>query len=149
MESAPARLTSKPSWLISQLSVHVRRLVSDAFSEEGARGYHYRLLAALKEYGPSSQAALGRRCSMDRSDVTTALAQLADEEHVERSPDPAHGRRSLVTLTASGARRLQRLDRVLEGVQDELLAPLPESDRAALVALLGRLVDHHGAASGT
>ena len=147
MESAPTLLTSKPSWLISQLAVHVRRLVSDAFGSEGARGYDYRLLAALKEFGPSSQAALGRRCSMDRSDVTTSLARLAGEGNVERGPDPAHGRRTLVSLTEAGARRLDGLEQALGAAQDELLAPLPESERAELIILLGRLLAHHGTVS--
>ncbi|WP_435792456.1 hypothetical protein [Amycolatopsis tolypomycina] len=33
----------------------------------GARGYHYRILATLHEFGPSSQAGLGRRGRVDRS----------------------------------------------------------------------------------
>ncbi|ALC19781.1 hypothetical protein [Streptomyces pristinaespiralis] len=54
MDEIPERLAAKPSWLISQLAVHVRRLVFDGFSAAGARGYHYRILAALHEFGPAS-----------------------------------------------------------------------------------------------
>jgi MarR family len=48
----------------------------------------YRLLAALEEFGPSSQADLGRRTSIDRSDVVAALNELADRGLVRRAPDP-------------------------------------------------------------
>jgi MarR family transcriptional regulator, lower aerobic nicotinate degradation pathway regulator len=40
---------------------------------DGLRGYHYRLLAGLDEWGPASQAALGRGTGIDRSDITAAL----------------------------------------------------------------------------
>jgi MarR family transcriptional regulator, lower aerobic nicotinate degradation pathway regulator len=38
-----------------------------------------------------------------------------------------------------GAARLRRLDEVLNGVQDELHAPLSSDERATLVGLLERL----------
>lgn len=99
MEETPERLSAKPSWLITQLAVHVRRLVFDGFTASGARGYHYRILAALYEFGPASQAELGRRCRVDRSDVVAAVNELVEQGYVERTPDPDHGRRNRVTLT--------------------------------------------------
>lgn len=58
-DSAPTRLRSVPSWLISQNAVTAHRLVSDRL---GGLGHHFRLLATLDEVGPTGQAALGR-CS--------------------------------------------------------------------------------------
>ncbi|MGW0658251.1 MarR family winged helix-turn-helix transcriptional regulator [Streptodolium elevatio] len=143
MDEIPRRLTAKPSWLINQLSVHSRRLVSDAFAAAGARGYHYRLLAALHESGPASQAELGRRGRVDRSDVVAAINELAAQGYVERTPDPDHGRRNRITLTPEGARRLRDMDDVLDQVQDDLLGPLSAGDREALTRLLGRVLAHH------
>src|SRR5439155_6753872 len=45
---------------LSEASLHAHRLLTAAFASAGSRGYHYRLLAALREYGPASQARLGR-----------------------------------------------------------------------------------------
>ncbi|RSN64788.1 MarR family winged helix-turn-helix transcriptional regulator [Actinomadura sp. WAC 06369] len=137
------RLHRLPSWLIAQASAHSHRLVTDAFAAVGARGYHYRLLAALDQFGPASQAELGRSTGIDRSDVVAALNELAADRCVDRAPDPADRRRNIVTLTPDGARRLRRLDTVIAGVQDDLLAPLPPADRDRLVDLLARLTDHH------
>ncbi|MEV1174226.1 hypothetical protein [Nonomuraea sp. NPDC049784] len=53
--------------LITQTATHAARLVSEALDMAGARRYHYALLATLEEFGPSSQAELGRRCAIDRS----------------------------------------------------------------------------------
>ncbi|WP_341720780.1 MarR family transcriptional regulator [Micromonospora sp. FIMYZ51] len=143
MNEVPERLAVKPSWLITQLAVHVRRLVSDGFAAADARGYHYRILAALHEFGPSSQADLGRRCRIDRSDVVAAVNELVEQGSVDRTPDPEHGRRNKVALTEPGRRQLRRIDQVLDQVQDELLAPLSAQDRQTLTRLLRQLLARH------
>ncbi|MQY30498.1 MarR family winged helix-turn-helix transcriptional regulator [Nocardia aurantia] len=143
MEKIPARLTVKPTWLLTQLALHAHRLSSEAFGVLGARGYHYRILAALNEFGPASQADLGRHCTMDRSDVVAAINELAEAGYVERNPDPADRRRNIVSLTESGERRLQHIERELDRVQDDMLAPLAAEDRRALIGLLTRLLAHH------
>ncbi|MFJ9031990.1 MarR family winged helix-turn-helix transcriptional regulator [Streptomyces sp. NPDC102274] len=140
MDEIPQRLTVKPSWLITQLAVHARRLVSDGFTTAGARGYHYRILAALHEFGPASQAQLGRRCRIDRSDVVAAVNELVEQGFIVRAPDPDHGRRNKVTLTGDGVRQLRRMDGVLDQVQDDLLEPLSAEDRQTLTRLLSRVL---------
>ncbi len=139
----PARLTGKPTWLISQVSTHAHRLLTERLATAGARGYHYRLLAALQEFGAASQASLGRRTCMDRSDVAAALNDLATAGHVRRTPDPADHRRNVITITPAGTVHLERLDDLLAGVQDELLAPLSPGERGQLSGLLGRVLEHH------
>ena len=143
-DAAPALLRAKPTWLISQVSARAHRLLTDRLAAVGARGYHYRLLAALAEFGPSSQASLGRRTRMDRSDVVAAVSELAAQGLVDRAADPADRRRNVVTLTPRGTARLERLDHVLADVQDELLAPLSGAERAELARLLTRLLDGPG-----
>jgi DNA-binding MarR family transcriptional regulator len=144
--AAPARLTDKPTWLISQVSTHAHRLLTDRLAAAGARGYHYRLLAALEEFGPASQASLGRRTSMDRSDVVAAINDLASLGQVERAPDPADHRRNVITITPAGTAHLKRLDGLLTDVQDELLAPLSSGERDQLTRMLSRVLGHHSTA---
>jgi DNA-binding MarR family transcriptional regulator len=141
--ATPSRLMEKPTWLLSQVSMHAHRLLTEELATAGSRGYHYRLLAALQEFGPASQARLGRRTGMDRSDVVAALNDLAGRGMVERSPDPADRRRNVITITPDGTAHFQRLDRLLAGVQDELLAPLSPAERELLTGLLTRVLDHH------
>ncbi|SEQ72162.1 DNA-binding transcriptional regulator, MarR family [Lentzea xinjiangensis] len=143
MEDTPARLADKPSWLLTQLAVHAHRLASEGFGEAGARGYHFRVLAALDEFGVASQAELGRRCAMDRSDVVAAVTELAERGFVERTQDPQDRRRNMVTLTGAGQEQLRRLDRVLDQAQDTLLEPLAAQDRQTLTRLLTALLAHH------
>ncbi|MDT4946430.1 MAG: MarR family transcriptional regulator, lower aerobic nicotinate degradation pathway regulator, partial [Pseudonocardiales bacterium] len=114
----------------------------DGFAAADARGYHHRLLAALEEFGPASQAALGRRTGIDRSDVVAALNELAAGGFIKRSPDPDDRRRNLIEITAAGTKQLRKLDKVLAGIQEKLLAPLTAAERAQLVRLLTRLLEH-------
>ncbi|MDQ0380554.1 MarR family winged helix-turn-helix transcriptional regulator [Amycolatopsis thermophila] len=145
MDTAPERLRTLPSWLITQTAHHAHRLVSEGLAEAGARGYHYRLLAALEESGPASQATLGRRSAIHLSDLVATINELAERGLVSREPDPADRRRNVVTITAAGRRQLKRLDKEITRVQDDLLAPLTAAERDQLTALLGRVLRHHTA----
>ena len=141
-EAMPSRVAEMPTWLISRLYAHSHRLLVEGFASAGVRGYHYRLLAALEEFGPASQAALGRRTSIDRSDVVAVLNDLAARGLIERSPDPDDRRRNVITITPAGTEQLEALDQVVAGVQERLLAPLSPADRTRLVGLLTRLLAH-------
>ncbi|MGM1061169.1 MarR family winged helix-turn-helix transcriptional regulator [Saccharothrix sp. Mg75] len=145
MESrgAPDRLRGAPSWLLTQTATLASRLVGDGLGAVGARRYHYSLLAALEQFGPASQADLGRRGGLDRSDVVATVNELAGKGFVVRAPDPQDGRRNTVSLTPAGAAHLRELDGVLTGAQDALLAPLSAAERAELVRVLGVVLEHH------
>lgn len=138
-ETTPTRLDDLPSWLLSQAGVRANRLLNEALAAAGTRGYHYRVLAALGQAGPISQATLGRMTGMDRSDVAAAVDELAARRAVRRSPDPTDARRNRVSLTATGRKLLTRLDTVMQAVQADLLAPLSVRERAQLVGLLRKL----------
>jgi MarR family transcriptional regulator, lower aerobic nicotinate degradation pathway regulator len=138
---APARLRSMPSWLINQTSVRAHRLVSEKLSTVDAHRYHYSTLAALDELGAMSQAELGRRCGLDRSDVAAVVAELADRKYVRRVTDAGDRRRNIVSITASGRRRLTTLDGLLRDTQKQLLVPLSAAEREDLVRLLLRVVE--------
>jgi DNA-binding MarR family transcriptional regulator len=145
VDGIPERLTAKPSWLLTQLAIHARRLVSDGHTAVAAGTYHFRILAALHEFGASSQADLARRGNLDRSDVVAAVNELAAHGYVERAPDPADRRRNLVSITRAGSQQLRRMDRALDAVQGDLLAPLSEADRQLFTSLLTRLLEYHRA----
>ncbi|MCW3064802.1 MAG: MarR family transcriptional regulator, partial [Solirubrobacterales bacterium] len=139
-----SRILEMPTWLITRAYAYSHRLLAEGFAAADARGYHYRLLAALEEFGPASQADLGRRTSIDRSDVVAALNELADRGLIRRSPDPDDRRRNIVTITPGGTEQLRTLAQVLTGVQDQLLAPLSPAERTQLTGLLTRLLEHDG-----
>lgn len=138
----PERLRQTPSWLITQSATIAHRLVGEALGAVGAKRYHYALLSALEQFGPTSQAELGRRCSIDRSDVVATVNELVEQKYVERAQDPGNRRQNIITLTRNGSCRLNDLDRVLADTQNQLLDGLSETQRNNLVEALGSLLDH-------
>jgi len=139
--ATPALLHTKPTWLISQVSAQAHAVMVARLGVTGARGYHFRVLAALAEFGPASQAAVGRHAEMDRSDVTATVTELANAGLVERAADAGDRRRNVVTITDAGVTRLRELDGILTAVQDEVLAPLSAAERSVLTGLLTRVLD--------
>jgi DNA-binding MarR family transcriptional regulator len=140
---APRRLWRLPSWLMSHAAMQAHRLVSDGFAAEGYRKPHFTVLVALDEFGTASQAALGRRLSIDRSDMVPVINDLERDGLVARDRDEHDRRRNLVRLTPAGTRVLERLDARVEEAQDALLAPLSAAERRELERLLTLVVEHH------
>ncbi|WP_043263019.1 MarR family winged helix-turn-helix transcriptional regulator [Streptomyces sp. CT34] len=139
----PDRLRRRASRLLSQLTARSDRLINEGLARVDARKWHYAVLASLQEYGPGSQATLSRRTGIYRSDMVGVLNELAERDLVERAPDPDDRRRNVITISTKGRRRLRRLDKVLDDLHDELLAPLGPAERDQFVRLLTRLLDHH------
>jgi DNA-binding MarR family transcriptional regulator len=137
------RLAGLPSWLVGQVARHAHRLVSEALAEDGVRKHHFTVLLALDEHGPSSQATLGRRLCIDRSDLHTVLNDLERDGLVARKRDEQDHRRKVVELTVRGAQTLERLDARVAAAQNALLAPLSAAERRDLCRSLARLAEHH------
>jgi MarR family transcriptional regulator, lower aerobic nicotinate degradation pathway regulator len=140
---APARIRDRPTWLISRTYSRSHGLLNEGFAATGSglRSYHYRLLAALEEWGPVGQADLGRSTSVDRSDVVTLLGDLERLGLIERAVNPSNRRRNIVSITPAGTRQLRALDHVVDDIQERVLAPLSQNERRQLTKLLRKLAD--------
>jgi MarR family transcriptional regulator, lower aerobic nicotinate degradation pathway regulator len=139
----PSRIGDRATWLISRAYGRSRGLLNAGFAASGAglRSYHYRLLAALEEWGPVGQADLGRSTSLDRSDVVAVLGELERLGLVERTVNPNNRRRNIVSITPAGGEQLRALDHVVDEIQERVLAPLSQDERRELTKLLRKLAD--------
>ncbi len=136
----PARLRRLPTWLTAEVARQGRRLVNASLAEDGALRQHFTVLTSLAEQGPASQAELGRRLSIDRSDLHTLLADLEGNGLIARARDEQDRRRNVVTLTRPGRTALARLDKRIDAAQDALLGPLTASERQELSRLLQKIL---------
>jgi DNA-binding MarR family transcriptional regulator len=141
---APARLRRLPTWLLGQAALAGDRRVNEALASEGVRKYHFRVLIALSEHGPQSQADLGRQLHIDRSDMVAVVGDLERDGYVGRTRDPDDRRRNVVAVTADGEAALQRMDAAVKRAQADLLAPLSAAERKELARLLDRIVSGAG-----
>lgn len=140
MKDTPKRLQRLPSWQLSQAALNGDRLVNEALGTEGVRKYHFRVLVALEEDGPLSQAELGRRLAIDRSDMAAVAAELEQRGYLARTRDEQDRRRNVVTITPTGVDALTRMDAAIQVAQGRLLEPLSAAEREQLRQLLARLV---------
>jgi MarR family transcriptional regulator, lower aerobic nicotinate degradation pathway regulator len=138
----PERMRRLPSWLASQLARRGTALVGESLAQEGVRRQHFAVLTSLAEQGAASQAALGRRLWIDRSDLHALLTELEREGLLARVRDPEDRRRNVVTLTAHGKALLRRLDKRVDAAQTALLEPLSADERREIIRLLERVVSH-------
>ena len=124
---------------LAQAAASARREVAAGLVSIGGSRSEFALLAALEEFGPLSQADVGRRIGLDRSDVTALVGSCERRELLGRHPDPADRRRKALTITPTGRARLAELQGVLDAAQTHIERNLTVTERATLHDLLDRL----------
>jgi DNA-binding MarR family transcriptional regulator len=135
----PTAVRTLPSWLLGQAARRAHDLVTSALADQGLGRQHYTVLASLAEHGPASQADLGRRLWLDRSDAHAIVSTLEQSGLIQRTADPEDQRRKVVTITVDGKRTLKQLQQKIQAAQNQILAPLDKREREQLLALLARI----------
>jgi DNA-binding MarR family transcriptional regulator len=137
----PARLRALTSWQANKVSVLGARMIGRHMPLSARPDFA--VMAALEEYGELSQADLGRRLGLDRNEVSGIAARLESGQYIDRHVDPGNRRRNVLTLTASGKRYLEEIQRHADAAQDELLAGLNAAERRQLNELLAKVLSGH------
>ncbi|MCX7521398.1 MarR family transcriptional regulator [Microbacterium sp. STN6] len=137
----PARLRALLSWQVNKADIVGTRLTGARIPATGRADFA--VLAALEEYGPISQADLGRRLGLDRNRINGITTRLDDNAHISRTTDPADRRRNVVTITPSGRRYLEELQAATDVAQAELAMKLSAAESEQLQKLLEKLLDAH------
>jgi MarR family transcriptional regulator, lower aerobic nicotinate degradation pathway regulator len=141
-ETPSKRLWGLSTWLLNNVAGRGNRLVAERLGRPGLRT-KFAVLAGLAEFGPNSQAGLGRQLGIDRGDLVSVLNELEREGLALRQPDETDRRRNTIRITAEGSEALAKLGGLVDDAQDALLDPLSAAERRQLNQLLQRLVEHH------
>ncbi|HVY78067.1 MAG TPA: MarR family transcriptional regulator [Solirubrobacterales bacterium] len=87
-----------------------RRLRQEAAAEaSGLTPTSTAALATIERHGPLTPSELAELERVKRPTITRTLGCLEREGLIERTPDPADGRSSLIAVNAAGRERLRRL----------------------------------------
>lgn len=109
-KSANTSLTDAAARLRMGIVRTARRLRQEAAAEAtGLTPTSTSALATIERHGPITPSELARLERVRRPTVTRTLGCLEREGLVERTPDPADGRSSLVSVNSAGRERLRRL----------------------------------------
>ncbi|MEH0938076.1 MarR family winged helix-turn-helix transcriptional regulator [Micromonospora psammae] len=98
--------------------------------------------------GDLTQRQLGELCGIDKTTMVVTLDQLEAAGLARRLPSPSDRRARLVEVTPEGERVLGRAQEIAARIQQEVLAALPEADRAVLLRSIESLVSGRLAGAG-
>jgi MarR family transcriptional regulator, lower aerobic nicotinate degradation pathway regulator len=142
----PPSLLALPSYLASQLSKYGRRRLEQALADHDLVLIHHGILAALRDFGPSSQQQLADALDFDKSHLVPRIDQLERRGLVTRTQDPADRRRNQVALTPAGRKLVDQLRPAAEESQRGFLDALSAQEQRTLVSLLRRALEANDAA---
>ena len=98
----------------------------------------YLLLAHLEERGPLRSSAVVEELGIDKGAVSRQIQHLVDLGLLEREPDPADGRATLLSLTADARTRLAQVQAERSERFGRLLGEFSTGDLVAFAEQLGR-----------
>ncbi|MDX2702548.1 MarR family winged helix-turn-helix transcriptional regulator [Streptomyces sp. PA03-6a] len=131
--------------LLQYASHAMTNRLAAALAEVGLtpRGYCV-LLHALP--GELTQAQLAEVSQQDKTTMVVTMDELERAGLAERHPSPTDRRARIITVTEAGRERVALGRDITARVHGDLLAALPQDERAVFTSALQRLVDGHLAA---
>ena len=144
MESATTTATTPGSMvLLTRLSRVVYRRAREAVL--GMTLKEYMALINLRDQPNVTQQALGDALHLDANNCVLLLNVLEAGHLAERRRDRTDRRRHIVELTPAGRLAVERADRALESVEDDVLGALSADERTTLHRLLLRALETESA----
>jgi len=129
---------------LTRLVGTIRPRLNAVFAEHDLESWEFDVLATLVRIGPPHQLTPGRLLDammITSGAMTNRIDRLEARGFVERVKNPDDGRQVLVTLTTAGRDKLDETLAAHAANELAILAPLDDTQRAALVELL-RLLHH-------
>jgi len=134
--------------LLRGLLSHRVLVLSNTLARAAARFYPRRFGVRLAEWRVIDALHAGRGISAnqisqwlltDKAWVKRSVDRLAAAGYVRRRPDPRHGRRLLLSLTAKGERAYAAIAVAARRRHDNVLEALAAEEREVLERILGKL----------
>lgn len=130
------------------------RFIRREMRREGAAGLsvpQFRALLMLNQQPGASLSEVATHLGVTRPTASTIIERLVQQKLITREVDPTERRRVVLTLTAEGARRLERSRAHTHERVTQVLSQLSAAEQAQIAAalpLLGRVFREAGDADG-
>ncbi|MET0590078.1 MAG: MarR family winged helix-turn-helix transcriptional regulator [Naasia sp.] len=127
------------SFLLTACGSEVRKRWARMLADHGLTPHHFALLQVLEHIGEASQKELSGAVGIDPRNAPPLLDLLDERDLITRADSTEDRRRQVIRLTPLGLAIVGSLQKTGAEVEEEYFAPLDESERSELRALLLRL----------
>lgn len=135
----PGSLAGNLCWLLSQVTHALLTQQSAALEAVGLSPRAHCVLAAALE-GEHTQSELAQAVGLDKTTMVVTVDELEADGLAERRPSKTDRRARIIAVTPAGREKVAEAERVVHGLQEQVLATLPSRDRDALGRALGALI---------
>lgn len=135
-----SRLLRSPVMLLVGLGRIASGQLDAALEGEGLSLRHLGALGHLRRDPGLSYSELARRAGVTAQSMQATVAQLEALGAVARRTAPGRGRTAELEVTEAGVAALGRVEALVGGLEDRLLAGLDDGERRALEGALARVL---------
>lgn len=104
----------------------------------------YLMLSHIRDQGPLRASAMGQAFDVDKGAISRQVQHLIELGLVDRQPDPADGRATLLSLSTEGRVRLEAVAEERRKALDERLSDWTVEDLVGFAAMTQRYNDSVG-----
>src|SRR6266540_1085744 len=121
-ESAPPGIAQQwPTLLMIKLGRITAHRFTEALEPFGIRPRHVAALIELRDRGELTQQSLCGQLHLDPTNLVAILNELEERGYATRRRDPDDRRRHLVEVSKKGIAVIDKVSKVMDGVEAELL----------------------------
>ncbi|HEX5909475.1 MAG TPA: MarR family winged helix-turn-helix transcriptional regulator [Thermoleophilaceae bacterium] len=135
----PSELTGNLGWLLAQASHALSTELTAAFEAAGGTPRGHCVLSTAST-GAFTQKELADRIGLDKTTMVVTLDALEATGLARRVPSPHDRRARVIEVTAAGKKAVREGEKVVQRIQEDVLASLPADEREALMEALAKLV---------
>jgi DNA-binding MarR family transcriptional regulator len=147
-DGMPEPMARRVGYRLKQAQILLRQRMDAVLRPFGLTTPQYAALSAIELAPGISNAALARAAFVTPQTMQGIVANLEREGLIERSADPAHGRRLRTMLTPSGRTAMSRAHEAVSHVEAAMIGRLSDDEATMLAALLGRCAESLGETEG-
>jgi len=139
-DQQPTKLIDRTGYLAHKLQCVLLPAIENGLAEAELNTRGYFVLSWIDQPQPPSQKDLSRALRIDATTIVAVVDELERLGYVNRVRSTADRRRYDLHLTPAGRAALERAGKAVDGVEQEVFAPLGADEHASLHALLDRLL---------
>jgi DNA-binding MarR family transcriptional regulator len=144
-ESAPPGIARQwPTLLMIKLGRITTHRFTEALEPFGIRPRHVAALIELRDRGELTQQSLCGQLHLDPTNLVAILNELEERGYATRRRDPEDRRRHLVEVSKKGLAVIEKVSKVMDGVEDDLLDGFEPAERELYERLLSSIWERSG-----